>query len=563
MYGLGISAFNHDSAAVLIADGKVVCALEEERFSLLKHDGGFPHNAIQQCLDFAEISIDDIAYISYYEKPLLRFERIIDSAVRAFPYSLSFFKQATTQWLSNKILVEHNIRKDLRFSGPIYFTPHHQSHAAASYYTSPFEEAAVVTVDGVGEYATTTIWKASGRSLTQLSELHFPNSIGLLYSAFTELLGFKVNHDESKVMGLAAYGEPKYTNDIAKLYTQNKDGSFSIQQKYFAYNYSTNTMVTKHFLKLFGQKRGPEEPLIQKHKDLAASIQHVTETLYLDVLREAHRLTGLPAVCIGGGVALNAKANGLIHSHTPFKKTHVFGPSGDNGAALGTVLSTYYNHYQTTFTAQDPTTLALGTHPPENITSLLSSLSLKYKTFVSPDEKYQSVATLLKENNVIGWFDGKMEFGPRALGQRSILANPSDPTMQQRINRLKKRESFRPFGAAMLEKYVSSYVVCPRSQTSFPYMNTCLSVTALGKKMLPAVTHVDDTIRVQTVSEENESLYRLLVACHHLGLPPALLNTSLNIQGQPIVEKPQDALHLLKAGQLDYLVLNEHLIYRP
>lgn len=583
MYILGISAFYHDSAAVLIKNGEIIAAVEEERFSRIKHDNAFPFQAIERCLQLGNISIEAIDFVAYYEKPLLKFERILQAFVETYPFAIAPFLKAIPEWLSEKITVESIIRKKLHFKKKIYYIPHHLSHAAAGYFTSPYSSAAIVTIDGVGEYQTTCIWKAKSEILNQvqddivlLKSLDFPHSLGLLYSTFTAFLGFRVNEDEYKVMGLAAYGKPTYVKKIEKLIDIKDDGSFRLNMEYFSFR-ERFQMWNKKFERLFGEPRRSfaslrMTELTQKHKDIAASIQYVTEQIYFKILNHAYEIAysknqdsgqaRMTALCISGGVGLNALANGKIYANTPFHNVHIFGPAGDSGNAIGAALFTYYHILEQKTPKKAILSLSWGTsYDNSEIELLLQKEGLKYQHFTNENELIKTTAKLLAGNNLIGWFQGSMEFGPRALGNRSILANPKPASMKEKMNRIKKRELYRPFACSILKEKVHEYFEIPTKSAHFPYMNFCFIVKKGERNSLQAVVHKDNTCRIQTVTNStNSRYYKLITAFEKLTGIPALMNTSFNLNHEPIVETPLQALEDFKKTTMDYLVLGNFVI---
>lgn len=568
MYILGISAFYHDSAAVIVKDGKIIAAVEEERFSRIKHDNGFPFQATAFCLQYANITIDEIDYLSYYEKPLLKFERLLQTFVETYPFALKPFLKAIPEWLTEKIKVEHIIREKLYYKKRVFFIPHHLSHASAAYFTSPYKSAVIVTIDGVGEYQTTGIWKANGSTIQLVKSLDFPHSLGLLYSAFTAFLGFRVNEDEYKVMGLAAYGKPTYVKNIHKLIDLKEDGSFHLNMKYFSFRESFR-MWNKEFEKIFGKPWELNEPIKQRYKNIAASIQHVTEQIYFKILNYAYGImqekTFAKNICISGGVGLNALANGKIYSNTPFKNVHIFGPAGDSGGSLGAALFTYFHIVDKKGYKKPPIgDLAWGSsYKDTDIESHLRKEKLKYKHFTNEKELLHTTAQLLAENNIIGWFQGRMEFGPRALGNRSILANPKPIRMKEKMNKIKKRELYRPFACSILGKKVHEYFELPKDKHNFPFMNFCFVVKKEKRNDLQAVVHKDHTCRIQTVTKQfNPRYYKLLKGFKKLTGLPALMNTSFNLNHEPIVETPKQAIEDFKKTEMDYLVIEDFLIWK-
>lgn len=562
MYILGISAFYHDSAAVLIKNGEIIAAVEEERFSRIKHDSAFPYQSVQSCLEQAKITIKDIAYIAYYEKPLLKFERILQTFVETYPFALRPFLKAIPEWLTEKINVESKIRKKLQFKKKIFYIPHHLSHAAAGYFTSPYISSVIVTIDGVGEYQTTAIWKAKGNTIELMKSLDFPHSLGLLYSTFTAFLGFRVNEDEYKIMGLAAYGKSIYVKKIAKLINTQKDGSFKLDMSYFSFRKSFQ-MWNKKFEELFGKPRSFDKlGLNQRHKDIAASIQYVTEQIYFKILNHAYEATQEKNLCVSGGVGLNALANGKIYDNTPFQNVHIFGPAGDSGGAIGAALFTYYHILQQKTSRKAIQTLSWGTsYQDSEIEKILLKEKLHYKKFTDEKRLLQTTATLLAENNIIGWFQGRMEFGPRALGNRSILANPKPVIMKEKMNTIKKRELYRPFACSILQEKVQDYFEIPSKKNIFPFMNFCFIVKKEKRKELVAVVHKDHTCRIQTVDNKiNQRYYKLLKEFEKLTDIPALMNTSFNLNHEPIVETPEQAITDFQKIGLKHLIIENFLI---
>lgn len=566
MYILGISAFYHDSAAVLLKDGKIIAAVEEERFTRVKHDNAFPEKAISFCLNYAKINAQELDAIAYYEKPLLKFERILDTFISTYPRSLKPFLKTIPEWLGQKINVEQKIRKTTKFKGKIYFIPHHLSHAAASFYASEFNEAAIATIDGVGEYQTTALWHGKGNEIKPLQEINFPSSAGLLYSTFTAFLGFRVNNDEYKMMGLAAYGKAKYASKIRELIDVKADGSFNLDMQYFSFREAFQ-MWNKKFEELFGRPRKPQDSFIQHHKDLAASIQLVTEEIYFKILNHLYSITESSNLCIAGGVGLNSLANGKIYSKTPFKRVSILGPAGDSGGAIGAALYTYHSILK--HNGRKPVTnLYLGSvysHPErtERVEGSHTTQGLTWKKFVNEKRLVETVATLLSKNKVIGWFQGRMEFGPRALGARSILANPQPKWMKDRVNEIKGREEFRPFAGSVLQEHVYGLFEVPEKNHYSPFMNFCFPVRKAWRKKLGAITHADNTCRIQTVNEkDNGRYYRLITEFNKLTGVPCLLNTSFNLSHEPIVETPEQTIEDLTNTNLDYLVIENTLVTR-
>lgn len=559
---LGISAFYHDSAAALFINGKLASAIEEERFSRIKHDNTFPLKAIQYCLDSVGLTIDDIDVVAYYEKPLRKFERLLETFVITYPFALQPFLQAIPDWLGQKINIEDIIRKKVGFHKKIYYVPHHVSHAAAAYYSSSFRDAAVLTIDGVGEYQTTALWNGKKGKLVPLGSIGFPHSVGLLYSTFTAYLGFKVNEDEYKVMGLSAYGSPIYVRDIHRLVDIKPDGSFRLDMKYFSYRESFR-MFNNRFISLFGPPRKPGEKVEKRHRDIAASIQVVMEEILFAMLGYLHTQTKSPNLCMGGGVALNALANGKIYTRTPFKKVHILGAAGDSGAAIGAAL--YVHRQVDRESAQQPIkALYLGSaYSNESVEAALCCYpKLRYRKYDNESELLRSIAAILSKGKTVGWFWGRTEYGPRALGARSILSRPSPRNMKDTMNTIKRREEFRPFAGSILQDHVHEYFSTPEKKYYSPFMNVCLIVREEKRKELAAIVHEDNTCRIQTVNEDNGRYYRLIKEFYRQTGTPCVLNTSFNVMGEPIVEHPRQAIEDYLNSKMDALVMGDLLIQK-
>jgi len=557
---LGISAFYHDSAAAIIINGRIAVAIEEERFSRIKHDNQFPKEAIQFCLRSLGLTIDDIDAVSYYEKPLLKFERLLETFVSTYPHALKPFLQAIQDWLGEKIKVEDHIRNATGWKKHIYYIPHHRSHAAAAYYSSPFTHAAILTIDGVGEYQTTALWHGENENLKELCSLSFPHSLGLLYSTFTAFLGFKVNEDEFKVMGLAAYGKPTYIEQIQKIITIKEDGSFNLDLSHFSFREDFRMWSSKFETK-FGKPRKSDEPVLKRHRDIAASIQTITEQILFAMLNHLATSTKEKNLCIGGGVALNALANGKMYENTPFKKIHILGTAGDSGAAIGSAL---YTHAM--LTPKKPhipccQSLYLGTgYSDDIIEETLKLYPVSYKKFDDEQKLLTTVATYLAKRKIIGWFQGRCEVGPRALGNRSILGVPNPRSMKDRMNVVKRREQFRPFAGSILQEHVHEYFSVPEKNHASPFMNFCFQVKENKRKDLAAIVHNDNTCRIQTVSKENGIYYRFIKKFYDLTGIACVLNTSFNLKGEPIVEHPRQAIEDFLKTEMDYLVINNFFI---
>lgn len=580
---LGISAFYHDSAACILREGEIVAAAQEERFTRRKHDPEFPAHAIRYCLQAAGISAAELDYVAFYDKPFIKFERLLLTYLAYAPAGLASFIKAMPLWLKRKLWLKEYIQRELDFSGKIIFPEHHESHAASAFYPSPFEEAAFLTIDGVGEWATASYGIGRGNAITLQAELMFPHSLGLLYSAFTYFAGFKVNSGEYKLMGLAPYGEPKYADVILnELIDLKEDGSFRMNMKYFGYCAGL-TMTNKRFARLFGgPPRKPETPLTQREMDLARSVQEVTEEIMLRMARHVHRVTGMKKLVLAGGVALNCVGNGRILREGPFEDIWIQPAAGDAGGALGAALYAWYRYLgKARILARNGRDAQRGSYlgpsfSHANIENILTKNQTAF-TKLSDAEIAPVVAKLLAEGNVMGWFQGRMEFGPRALGARSILGDARSPKMQALMNlKIKFRESFRPFAPAVLAERVSDYFMLDRES---PYMLLVAPVLhkwrtgdsengALGldklkvvRSTIPAVTHVDFSARIQTVHpEDHPRFYALIHAFGELTNCPVIINTSFNVRGEPIVCTPQEALTCFMRTNMDYLVIENFLV---
>lgn len=588
---LGISAYYHDSAAALVKDGDVIAAAQEERFTRNKHDARFPANAIAYCLNEAGIQLQNLNYIVYYEKPLLKFERLLETYLAYAPRGFRSFMAAMPVWIKEKLFLKSIIKKELAELGnckvshlpPLLFSEHHLSHAASAFFPSPFERAAVLCLDGVGEWATTSVWFGEGNQLTPQWEIDFPHSLGLLYSAFTFYTGFKVNSGEYKLMGLAPYGEPKYTDMILEnLIDLKEDGTFRLNMDYF--DFATGlTMINSRFHGLFGgPPRRSETKITQREMDVACSIQEVTEEIVLRLARTVYRELGVDYLCLAGGVALNCVANGRVLREGPFKDLWIQPAAGDAGGALGAALVAWHHHLgkPRNYSGVDGmrgSYLGPG-FKEEEIRSSLDSLVAKYQQ-LDDSELMPLLAQILSEGHVVGWFQGRMEFGPRALGARSILGDARNPKMQSTMNRkIKFRESFRPFAPSVLAEYVSDFFEFDRQS---PYMlliapvrkELCIPMASeqenlfaieklnIPRSTIPAVTHVDYSARVQTVHRETNPRYHALLE-HFETLTgcPVLVNTSFNVRGEPIVCYVEDAYRCFMRTEMDYLVIENFLL---
>ena len=585
-YILGISAFYHDSAAALIKNGKIISAAQEERFTRKKHDASFPTNAINFVLNFSKIKLTEIDHIVFYEKPFLKFERLLETYVAFAPEGFQSFSRAMPIWLREKLFQKKfifdslkNIDNAFKDDRKLLFSEHHLSHAASAFYPSPFEEAIILTADGVGEWATTTVAIGKKNNLEIRKELHFPHSLGLLYSAFTYYTGFKVNSGEYKLMGLAPYGKPLYVEKILNnLIDLKDDGTFMLDQKYF--NYSTGlTMTNKNFDDLFGKKpRKPEtEKITQFHMDIAASIQNVTEKIMLLLAKSLRKEYGIPNLCLAGGVALNCVANGKILKEKIFDNIWVQPAAGDAGGSLGAALAYWHidlNQERSEIQKDEMCGSYLGNEFKENeIIEKLDEIGAVYEK-LNQDEIIERTVIDLVDGKAVGWFQGRMEFGPRALGNRSILGDPRSDTMQKNLNlKVKYRESFRPFAPSILREDLNSWF---EINTDSPYMllvsdvkkDKTLELNEDQKKLfgidllnvkkseIPAVTHVDYSARIQTVSKDTNPLYyKLISKFKEKTNCPVLVNTSFNIRGEPIVHTPEDAFRCFMGTELDILVV--------
>jgi carbamoyltransferase len=555
---LGISCFYHDSAAALLRDGELVAAAHEERFSRKRHDASIPVLATRYCLAEAGIEIGDLDYLVFYDKPFIKFERMLVTYLSTFPRSLPSFSKAMPLWLKEKLYVPKALEKALGYEGEILFAEHHQSHAASAFLPSPFEEAAILTLDGVGEWATATQGVGRGNKFELLRDIRFPHSLGLLYSAFTYYLGFKVNSAEYKVMGAAPYGDPKYVDAILEhLMDLREDGSFKLDMKYFAYDYGL-TMTNRRFEKLFGHpRRKPESEMEQFHWDMAASVQKVTEEVVLRMVRDLHERTGLENLCMAGGVALNCVANGRVIREGPFRNLWVQPAAGDAGGALGAALFAEHCVLERPRRFRMDHAFWGPSFSDEEIRRFLDARGAPYRT-LSRDEMIAETARCLDEDQaVVGWFQGRLEWGPRSLGSRSILADARNEENWKRVNlKIKFRESFRPFAPACLAEKASEWFDIDRES---PYMLLVCQV-AEGRSV-PAVTHVDGSARLQTVTRTaHPEFHDLITAFDERTGCPVVINTSFNVRGEPIVCTPEDAYLCFMRTQMDVLVLGNQIL---
>ena len=566
MYSLGISCYYHDSAAAILKDGHVVAAVEEERFSRKKFDDGFPRMAIDWCLKEAGITPEQINSVAFYDKPVLKFERLLDNYIAVAPRGLYSFLNVIPKWLHKRLWIKEEIKKHMRgYQGNIIFPEHHMSHAAHTFFTSPFDEAAILTVDGVGEWSTTSFGSAENTSIKLTNDIRWPHSIGMFYSAFTYFLGFKVNEGEYKLMGLSAYGKPKYYDLILnEILDVKNDGSLHLNLKYFAFTYD-KVMTNQKFAELFDiPPRKEDSKAEQIHYDIGASAQKVLEEIMLRMANHVHKKTGMKNLCLGGGVALNGVANYRILKEGPFENVHIPPSPGDGGSAIGCAQYSYFCHAKNKRRREHnveriQNNIYVGpSYSNDEIKSFLDTNKIQYK-FLATDLLLKTTAKLISEGNIVGWFQGKMEWGPRTLGNRSILADPRDPKMKDILNeKIKHRELFRPFAPSILEEYVSEYF---ELDIPSPYM---LLVAKIKKpEKIPAVTHVDGTGRLQTVSKHVNSLYHSLInEFYKITDVPVVINTSMNVRGEPIVNTPEQAHAMILKTEMDYIMMGNYMIQR-
>jgi carbamoyltransferase len=584
-YILGLSAYYHDSAACLLRDGMIVAAAQEERFTRVKGDASFPERAVGYCLRAAGITARELHHVGFYDKPLLKFERILETYLAVAPRGFASVLKAGPLWLKDKLFIDRQLRDALPgYAGDILYSEHHESHAASAFFPSPFDEAAILTIDGVGEWATSACAVGRGNDLEILQELHWPDSLGLLYSAFTYFTGFKVNSGEYKVMGLAPYGEPRYVDTILEeLVNVRDDGSFTLNQRYF--NYLTGlTMTNDAFARLFGgPPRVPESKLTQREMDLARSVQVVCEEIMLRMARTLHRETGAKNLCLAGGVALNCVANGRLLREGPFERLWIQPAAGDAGGALGVAQLIWHRKCAAPRRADGGRDAMRGAYlgpsfSPDEIEEFLAALGASFER-LERGVLLTRVASLLAEEKVIGWFDGRMEFGPRALGARSILGDPRSPRMQAQMNiKIKFREGFRPFAPSVLRERVADYfeldcdspymlLVAPvKTERQIPMTEAEQALWGIDqlnvpRSDIPAVTHVDYSARVQTVDREtNANYYDLIAEFERQTGCAVLVNTSFNVRGEPIVCTPADAYRCFMRTHIDYLVMGPFVV---
>ncbi len=589
MYILGISCYFHDAAAALLCDGQLVAAAEEERFSRKKHDYEFPEHAIHFCLRAGGITAADVDYVVFFEKPFVKFERLLLSTMQTFPRSYRVFREAMVTWLSDKLWIKHHIQKRLGVpDSKLLFSEHHLSHAASAFFCSPFEEAAILTVDGVGEWATASLGVGKGTDIQVRQEIRFPHSLGLLYSAFTAFLGFEVNEGEYKVMGMAPFGSPRYVDKVHRLIRLGGDGSFELNMDYFSFHYSADQTFNQKFVELFGPPRAPDayfftrssgypvyfgekpgnyEELARQNQyyaDVAASIQAVIEEALLQMAQHAYQATGMTRLCMAGGVALNSVANGKILRQTPFEEIYIQPAAGDGGGAIGAALYAYH------MVLGKPRQFIMEhaywgeEHRAGAIATFLKEENIPYRRFDDEDKLLTHVTDRLQEGKVIGWFQGRFEWGPRALGHRSILADPRRGDMKDIVNvKIKFREPFRPFAPSVLAEQTEDYFVLSDAARHYPgrFMLYVVDVREDKRHLIPAVTHVDGTGRLQTVHQGvSPRYYRLIDTFGKATGVPILLNTSFNLKGEPIVNTPHEAFNTFSLSGMDVLVLGDHVI---
>ncbi len=589
MHVLGVSCYYHDAAAALLRDGVLIAAAEEERFSRVKHDYGFPKHAIRFCLDEGGIEGKDLEYVAFFETPFRKFDSILMTTLQTYPQSWKVFRESMISWMIDKLWVGTTLQTELGIrKEKLLFCEHHVSHAASAYLCSPFEESAILTVDGVGDWVTTTYGIGRGNGIRLLNQIEFPHSIGLLYSAFTAFLGFEVNEGEYKVMGMAPYGVPRYVDKVWKLAQQNPDGSFSLDMDYFSFHHSTDQTYGRNFVTLFGEPRpsklqfftrGTGFPkyfgsppanynelcdLNQHYADVAASIQRVTEELLLNMANHLHRETGLKRLCIAGGVGLNSVANARILKETPFEQLFVQPAAGDAGSALGAALWAYNS------LLSKPRSFTMRhahwgrSNSDAEIGDFLKRSGIPFQHFEDDDELLDHVVLSLMQGKVVGWSQGRFEWGPRALGNRSILADPRNPEMKDMVNaRIRFREPYRPFAASVLAESAEKYFDLARAQCHHParYMLYVAPVKESQRSTLPAITHVDGTARLQTVfREQSARYYDLIERFGQATGVPVVLNTSFNLRGEPIVNTPADAFNTFSKSEMDSLVLENVLV---
>ncbi len=555
---LGISCYYHDSAACLVKDGVPIVAVQEERFNREKSSSDFPIQSINHCIQESQLSFQDIDCIAFFEKPHLKFSRVIIDHLWAFPFSFRSFLTSMPYWLQDRLILPLVLKRELSYEGDVYFFDHHMSHAASSFLVSPFEEAAFLTADGVGEWATMTWGKGHDRNLEMMKEIRYPDSLGLIYTALTTYLGFRANSGEGKTMGLASYGEPRFIDKFREIVNVREDGSIRVDRRFFPHNWGKR-MYSKRFVKMFGPERKPESEINQRHYDIAASLQLFTEETLITIANHVHREVGSDNLCLAGGLFLNCVANQRILEETPFKKVFVQPASGDSGGALGAAC------YANNVLFDKPRTYVMENaylgpqYNDKEIQRAIGTNLLPSKLVEDENELCQEIAQAIFDGKIIGWFQGRMEFGPRALGARSILANPCNPDTKDILNsRVKQRESFRPFAPIVLIEKVAEYFEDIKES---PFMLFAPKVKEEVTSIIPSVTHVDGTARVQTLEQEqNPLLYNLISEFEKLSGVPIVVNTSFNLRGEPISCTPEDAISCFERCEMDLLVLGNRIV---
>ncbi len=589
MHILGISCYYHDAAAVLLRDGQVVAAAEEERFSRIKHDYGFPKLAIKFCLEQAGIRGEDLDYVVFFEKPFRKLDRILMTALQTYPQSWKVFRESMISWMLDKMWVATTLQSELGIpKAKVLFSEHHLSHAASAFLCSPFDEAAILTVDGVGEWVTATYGVGRGNEIKLNKQIEFPHSLGLLYSAFTAFLGFEVNEGEYKVMGMAPYGQPRYVDKVWKLIRQNVDGSFALDMDYFSFHYSTDRTFNKKFEALFGDPRptklnffteGTGYPeyfgakpsnyqelckLNQHYADIASSIQKVTEEVLLGMARAVQKQTGMKRLCIAGGVALNSVANSRILRETDFEELYVQPAAGDGGGALGAALWAYNTLLGKPRNFTMKHAYWGRANSESEISEFLTQNNIPFRKMKDEDELIDNVVDHLTNAKVVGWAQGRFEWGPRALGSRSIIADPRNPAMKDIVNsKIKFREPYRPFAPSVLAESTEKYFELPHAAQHYParFMLYVVPVVESQHSTLPAITHVDGTGRLQTVfKDQSPRYYKLIERFGQATGVPVILNTSFNLKGEPVVNTPANAFHTFRTSEMDTLVLENFLV---
>ena len=565
MYTLGVSCYYHDSAAALLKDGRIIAAVEEERFSRKKFDDDFPKFAIEWCLKEANITSDQIDSVAFYDKPVLKFERLLDNYIAVAPRGLYSFLDVIPKWLHKRLWIKNEIKNSLKgFKGKIIFPEHHLSHASYAFFTSPFDEAAILTIDGVGEWTTTSFGTAKGNDIQLTDDIRWPHSLGLFYSAFTYFLGFQVNEGEYKLMGLSSYGKPTYYDLILnELVNVKEDGSIHLNMKYFAFTYD-KVMTNQKFSDLFGiPPRKKDDKVEEIHYNIGASAQKVLEDILLKMVNHVYKKTNMKNLCLGGGVALNGVANYRISNEGPFEHVYIPPSPGDAGSAVGAAKHLYHVYHKKNRIVEknhgkiiQENVYIVPSYSNNDIKLFLDSNNISYQSF-EEQLLLEKTAHMISKGNIVGWYQGRMEWGPRALGNRSILADPRDQKMKDVLNeKIKHRESFRPFAPSILEEYVYDYF-----DIKFPSPYMLFVAKVKQPEKIPAVTHVDGTSRLQTVSAESNPLYYSLIKeFYKITEIPVIINTSMNVMGEPIVNTPKEAYNMIIKTDMDYLVMGNYLL---